>query len=126
MACVLIVEDHPANLKLARLILESAGHEVLARDNAVEGLAAACELRPDLILMDIHLPGMDGLEAIRRLKADRATVDIPVIALTAFAMRDDAQRMHAAGCDGYLAKPYRRGALVKAVADALEAGNSRR
>jgi two-component system cell cycle response regulator DivK len=126
MACVLIVEDHPANLKLARLILESAGHEVLARDNAVESLQAASELRPDLILMDIHLPGMDGLEAIRRLKADRATVDIPVIALTAFAMPDDAQRMHAAGCDGYLAKPYRRAALVKAVADALEAVNSRR
>ena len=126
MARILIVEDHPANLKLARLILESAGHEVLTRNNAVEGLQAARELRPDLILMDIQLPGMDGLEATRRLKADRATVNIPVIALTAFAMRDDARRMHAAGCDGYLAKPYRRADLVKAVADALDVVNSRR
>ncbi|HSV17630.1 MAG TPA: response regulator [Casimicrobiaceae bacterium] len=126
MARILIVEDHPANLKLARLILESAGHEVLARDNAVDGLQAACDLRPEVILMDIQLPGMDGLEAIRRLKADRVTVDIPVIALTAFAMRDDAKRMHAAGCDGYLAKPYRRADLLKAVTDALDVVNARR
>ena len=120
MARILIVEDHPANLKLARLILESAGHEVMARDNAVDGMEAARELHPDLILMDIQLPGMDGLEATRRLKADRSTIDIPVIALTAFAMRDDAQRMHAAGCDGYIAKPYRRAELVRAVTDALQ------
>ena len=119
MARILIIEDHPANLKLARLVLESAGYEVVARDNALDGLQAVNDVHPDLILMDIQLPGMDGLEATRRLKADTATVDIPVIALTAFAMRDDARRMHAAGCDGYVAKPYRRADLLKAVGDAL-------
>jgi two-component system cell cycle response regulator DivK len=119
MARILVVEDHPANLKLARLILESAGHEVIASDDAVDGLRMAAEMQPDLVLMDIQLPGMDGLEATRRLKTAPETALIPVIALTAFAMRDDAQKMQAAGCDGYLAKPYRAAQLVEAVNGAL-------
>jgi two-component system, cell cycle response regulator DivK len=119
MARILVVEDHPANLKLARLILESAGHEVIASDDAVDGLRMAAEMQPDLVLMDIQLPGMDGLEATRRLKTAPETAHIPVIALTAFAMRDDAQKMQAAGCDGYLAKPYRAAQLVEAVNGAL-------
>ena len=119
MARILVVEDHPANLKLARLILENAGHVVVATDDAVEGLRIAVEIQPDLVLMDIQLPGMDGLEATRRLKAAPQTARIPVIALTAFAMGDDAQKMHAAGCDGYLAKPYRAAQLLEAVNGAL-------
>ena len=93
MARILVVEDHPANLKLARLILENAGHVVVASDNAVDGLRIAAEIQPDLVLMDIQLPGMDGLEATQRLKAAPQTAHIPVVALTAFAMRDDAQKM---------------------------------
>ena len=119
MARILVVEDHPANLKLARLILEKAGHVVVASEDAVDGLRIAAEIQPDLVLMDIQLPGMDGLEATRRLKAAPETAHIPVVALTAFALRDDAQKMHAAGCDGYLAKPYRAAQLVEAVNGAL-------
>jgi len=119
MARILVVEDHPANLKLARIILENAGHVVVASDDAVDGLRVAAEIRPDLVLMDIQLPGMDGLEATRRLKAASETAGIPVIALTAFAMREDAQKMQAAGCDGYLAKPYRAAQLLEAVNGAL-------
>ena len=124
MARILIVEDHAANLKLARVILERAGHEVLASDNAADGLRIAADVQPDLILMDIQLPGMDGLEATRHLKADSRTLHIRVVALTAFAMRDDAQKMHAAGCDGYLAKPYRRAQLLEAVNEALVGGSA--
>lgn len=119
MARILVVEDHPANLKLARLILENAGHVVVGSDDAVSGLRIAAETQPDLVLMDIQLPGMDGLEATRRLKASPQTALIPVIALTAFAMRDDAQKMRAAGCDGYLAKPYRAAQLLEVVNGAL-------
>ena len=119
MARILVVEDHPANLKLARIILENAGHVVVASDDAVDGLRVAAQIRPDLVLMDIQLPGMDGLEATRRLKAASETAGIPVIALTAFAMREDAQKMQAAGCDGYLAKPYRAAQLLEAVNGAL-------
>src|SRR6202007_519152 len=103
MAPLLIGEDHPANLKLARLILESAGYAVIAAENAADGLALARKEAPALILMDIPLPGMDGLAATRELKAAPATAPIPVIALTAFAMHGDAVKIRAAGCDGYVA-----------------------
>ena len=119
MARILIVEDHPANLKLARVILEREGHEVIGIDNATDGVLLAAECRPHLILMDIQLPGLDGFEATRMLKRQELTAHIPVVALTAFAMPDDPARMHAAGCDGYLAKPFRRASLLKTVARAL-------
>jgi two-component system, cell cycle response regulator DivK len=119
MASILIVEDHPANLKLARLILESAGYAVIAAENAADGLALARKEAPALILMDIQLPGMDGLAATRELKGDPATAPIPVIALTAFAMHGDAVKIRAAGCDGYVAKPFRRASLLDAVARLL-------
>ena len=102
---ILLIEDNPANLKLARLLLERQGYTVLHADNARDGLAMAQCQAPDLILMDIQLPGMDGLEATRRLKADPATASIRVVALTAFAMPGDEARMREAGCDGYIAKP---------------------
>ena len=105
MARVLIVEDNPANMTLAVFLLESAGHTVLKAVDAETGLGLAFHEQPDLILMDIQLPGMDGLEAIALLKADEATRTIPVIALTALAMKGDEERIRAAGCDGYIAKP---------------------
>jgi len=105
MATILIVEDNVTNMKLSTFLLESADYTVLAATNAESGLTLARSERPDLILMDIHLPGMDGLEATALLKADEATRGIPVIALTALAMKGDEQRILAAGCDGYIAKP---------------------
>ena len=105
MATVLIVEDNVANMKLAKFVLESAGHTVVSATDAESGLTLAREGQPNLILMDIQLPGMDGLEATALLKADDATRAIPVIALTALAMKGDEERIRAAGCDGYIAKP---------------------
>jgi two-component system cell cycle response regulator DivK len=105
MATVLIVEDNPANMTLAIFLLQSAGHTVLRATDAEAGLTLARTGQPDLILMDIQLPGMDGLEATAVLKRDAATSAIPVIALTALAMKGDEERIRAAGCDGYIAKP---------------------
>jgi len=105
MAKVLIVEDNPANMTLALVLLESAGHSVITATNAEAGLTLARDEQPQLILMDIQLPGMDGLEATRLLKQDDTTRRIPVIALTALAMKGDEERIRAAGCDGYIAKP---------------------
>ena len=105
MAKVLIVEDNRANMKLAVFLLESAGHTVLSARDAEAGLTLARDGQPDLILMDIQLPGIDGLEATVLLKSDDATRAIPVIALTALAMKGDEERIRAAGCDGYIAKP---------------------
>jgi two-component system cell cycle response regulator DivK len=105
VAKVLIVEDNPANMTLAVFLLQSAGHAVLTATNAEAGVALAREEQPDLVLMDIQLPGMDGLQATALLKGDEATRAIPVIALTALAMKGDEERIRAAGCDGYIAKP---------------------
>ena len=107
MARVLVVEDNPANMTLATFLLQSAGHSVVSAANAEIGLMLARAEQPDLILMDIQLPGMDGLEATGLLKADAATRAIPVVALTALAMKGDEERIRAAGCDGYIAKPMR-------------------
>lgn len=105
MARILVVEDNPANLKLATLLLRNAGHTVLAAVDAERGLTIARGERPDLILMDIQLPGMDGLTATELLKKDPVTAGIPVIALTAMAMTSDRQKTRDAGCDGYISKP---------------------
>lgn len=105
MAKVLIIEDNPANMTLATFLLQSAGHSVIAARDAETGLTLARGQQPDLVLMDIQLPGMDGLEATALLKGDEATRDIPVVALTALAMKGDEERIRAAGCDGYIAKP---------------------
>jgi two-component system, cell cycle response regulator DivK len=106
MSTILIVEDNPANLKLATTVLEHSGYQVLHAENATDGIATARQCKPDLILMDIQLPGMDGLEATRILKADPETTGIPIVALTAFAMKGDEARILAAGCNGYIAKPF--------------------
>ncbi len=105
MSTILVVEDNATNMKLSTFLLESAGHTVVAATSAEIGLTLALECRPDLILMDIQLPGMDGLQATALLKKNEATRGIPVIALTALAMKGDEERIRAAGCDGYVAKP---------------------
>ena len=119
MATVLIVEDNAANMTLAVFLLESAGHTVLSATDAEAGLTLARDEQPHLILMDIQLPGMDGLEATALLKRDDATRAIPVIALTALAMKGDEERIRAAGCDGYIAKPMRYQEFLATVAAQL-------
>lgn len=118
MARILIVEDNPANMKLTSLLLTKAGHLPLRAVDAEVGLTMARAERPDLILMDVQLPGMDGLTATRLLKRDPATAWIPIIALTALAMKEDQEKTRAAGCDGYIAKPLRYLELYAAI-DAL-------
>jgi two-component system cell cycle response regulator DivK len=102
---VLLVDDNETNLKLSLFLLESVDLTVITAPNAEVALQLARERHPALILMDIQLPGMDGLQATRILKADSVTQSIPVIALTALAMKGDEERIRAAGCDGYVAKP---------------------
>jgi two-component system cell cycle response regulator DivK len=115
MLQVLIIEDTPLNMELVVTILKQAGHVPLTAETAARGLALARAHRPDVILMDVQLPDMDGLAATRLLKADPATGDIPVIALTAFAMKGDEEKTIAAGCDGYVTKPVRYKELLVAL-----------
>lgn len=119
MARVLIVEDTPANLTLALFLLQSVGHTVLIANDAETGLTLARSVQPDLVLMDIQLPGMDGLQATGLLKQDELTRHIPVIALTALAMKGDEERIRAAGCDGYIAKPMRYREFLATIAHHL-------
>jgi two-component system cell cycle response regulator DivK len=118
MATILIIEDNAANMKLAVLLLRNAGHTPLCATDAETGLTLARASRPDLILMDIQLPGMDGLTATQLLKQDPVTAAIPVIALTAMAMKADREKSLRAGCDEYIAKPLRYQSLYAAI-DAL-------
>jgi two-component system cell cycle response regulator DivK len=118
VASILIIEDNRANMKLATLLVRNAGHTVLCAVDAETGLTQARAVRPDLILMDIQLPGIDGLAATTLLKQDPATAAIPVIALTAMAMREDQAKTKIAGCDAYITKPLRYQELYAAI-DAL-------
>ena len=102
---ILIVDDNVQNLKLARVILANEGFDVQTAADAEEALALLRTSRPHVILMDLQLPGMDGLQLTRQLKADHATRGIRVIALTAYAMKGDEEKAFAAGCDGYVSKP---------------------
>lgn len=120
MATILVVEDNPVNMKLAVLLLETAGHLVLSASDADVGMKLAGDEQPDLILMDIQLAGMDGLEATVLLKSADKTRAIPIIALTALAMKGDEERIRAAGCDGYIAKPIRYKEFLATVAAQLE------
>lgn len=119
MPCILVVEDNPANMKLAVLLLEQAGHEILQASDAEEGIRLARERLPQLILMDVQLPGMDGLTATRLLKAGDATRTIKVVALTALVMHGDHEKIAAAGCDAYIAKPIRYREFLQVVAETL-------
>jgi two-component system cell cycle response regulator DivK len=118
-ALVLIVEDNPRNLKLVRDVLGFAGYRTLEASSAEEGLAVAAARRPQVILMDVQLPGMDGVEALGRLRADPAMAGIAVAAVTAFAMKADRERLLAAGFDGYIEKPLSVRELPGQVADLL-------
>ena len=102
---ILMVDDNPGNLKLLSFILEKLGYQVRLAKDAEQALAILEHTRPRLILMDIQLPGMDGLELTRRLKSDPAYRDIVIVAVTAFAMKGDEQKAKDAGCDGYVTKP---------------------
>ena len=112
---ILIVEDEPRNLKLLRDLLQRFGYETIEATDGEQGVELARARNPDLILMDIMMPKMDGIEATRILKADTATKNIPIIALTSYAMKGDKERTLEAGCDGYIAKPVDIQELLKAV-----------
>ena len=117
---VLVVDDNEANLKLVQVVLAAEGYDVRAVADGESVLPDVEAVRPGVILMDVQLPGIDGLELTRRLKADPETADIPVIALTAYAMVGDEQKAIDAGCDGYVAKPIDTRALPEVVAGMLD------
>jgi len=113
---ILIVDDNPVNLKLATDVLEMEGYTVEKAVDAEQAQEMLKSATPDLILMDIALPGMDGLTLTRKLKADERLKDVPVVAMTAFAMKGDEQKALAAGCDGYITKPIDTRKLPQQVA----------
>ncbi len=112
MTTILVAEDNPTNRKLLVFMLEHTGHVVLQASDGEAAIAAVRDRRPDMILMDVQMPGMDGITAAGILKRDAATAAIPIIALTAYAMKGDEEKMLAAGFQGYLAKPFRYDALL--------------
>jgi CheY-like chemotaxis protein len=116
MSAILVVDDNPINLKLICDLLESKGHEMSKAVDAEDAQLVLAETLPDLILMDIALPGMDGLTLTRLLKANERTRHIPIIALTAFAMKADDLKAKDAGCDGYVTKPIDTRELPKQIA----------
>jgi two-component system cell cycle response regulator DivK len=109
---ILVVEDQEDNRRILRDLLTSAGYEIIQAENGEEALAAAARERPDLILMDIQLPVLDGYEATRRIKANPALRAIPVIAVTSYALSGDENKARAAGCDAYVTKPFSPRALL--------------
>jgi len=104
-ASILVVDDNPTNLKLTAFLLKAEGYDVETAEDGHEALQVMQTLRPDLILMDVQLPGIDGLEVTRQLKANPDTSHIPIVALTAYAMKDDDRKAIEAGCSGYISKP---------------------
>ena len=125
MANILVIEDNPANMKLACLLLRNVGHAVLCAVDAESGVNLARAELPDLILMDIQLPGMDGLAATALLKSEPATAALPIIAVTAMAMKADQERSQIAGCDAYIAKPLRYKELYALIDALLDAARTR-
>ena len=122
---VLVVEDNPVNLELVTELLEQEGCQVLAAASAEAGLRDAEAEQPDLILMDLQLPGMTGYEATSKLKANPATAAVPIVALTSFAMRGDDRKAREAGCDGYLTKPLDTNAFRETLRRFLSRGAGR-
>jgi CheY-like chemotaxis protein len=116
---ILLVEDNEVNRRLAGFLLRSQGYQVREATSAVAALEILHKERPDLIVMDIQLPGMDGLEATRKLKEQPATADIPVIAVTSYAMKGDREKALAAGCAGYVTKPIDKNTFIQEVATQL-------
>ncbi len=116
---ILIVDDHPVNLELAKVLLVLEGYEVHTAGDAESALLLLPDVLPDLILMDVQLPGMDGLELARRIKADPVLKHARIVALTAYAMKGDEEKALAAGCDGYLSKPIDTRSFPRMVATFL-------
>lgn len=123
---ILVVEDNPRNLKLVRAVLEHAGYDVRAASTGEEGVATAIADPPDLVLMDLQLPGIDGVAALGALRAEPATAGVPVVALTALAMPADRERVDRAGFDGYLEKPISVRELASQVQGFLDDGGRTR
>jgi two-component system cell cycle response regulator DivK len=121
-ARILVVEDNPLNLKLIRDVLEFEGFDVLTAESGEEGVAVVASDRVDLVLMDLQLPGIDGHEALVRIRSDPQCRAVPVVAVTAFAMKDDIESARRAGFDGYIAKPISVRALPKQLAAFLPGG----
>lgn len=119
MTTILIVEDNPSHIKMAALLMQRVGYQALCAGDAATGLALARAQRPDLILMDIQLPGMDGLAATRQLKLDATTSAIPVIAVTSFLASYSERDARAAGCSGFITKPYHYADLLAMAAAVL-------
>lgn len=122
---ILIVEDHEKNRKLVRDVLQHKGYQTMEAESAEEGIRMALESPPALILMDIQLPGMNGIEALGHLRADSRTKGIPIIAVTASAMTHDRQKIMAAGFDGYQTKPINVKAFLEAVGQLLDRARKR-
>jgi two-component system, cell cycle response regulator DivK len=122
VARILVVEDNALNLKLIRDVLQFAGYEVVEATTGEEGIRLAIEGGPDLILMDLQLPGIDGSEALRSIRSDPRTSAIPVVAVSAFAMKADRERAYRDGFDGYLEKPISVRALPDQVRGFLKVG----
>jgi CheY-like chemotaxis protein len=123
---ILVVEDNPPNMLLIKYLLGAKGYDVRGASDASEALAFLEKVQPRLILMDIQLPGMDGLELTRQLKADPRTKDIIIVALSAYAMKGDEEKALAAGCDGYMSKPIDTRALPLKLAQLLATQDSSR
>jgi two-component system cell cycle response regulator DivK len=121
-ARILVVEDNPLNLKLIRDVLEFQGYDVITAQSGEEGVRVACTSPPDLVLMDLQLPGIDGHEALQRIHADPRCGAVPVVAVTAFAMKDDVARAEASGFAGFIAKPISVRALPEQLARFLPGG----
>ena len=123
MRTILIIEDNAQNLYLAAFLLDAAGFRVAAARSGPEGIAEAARLRPDLIVLDIQLPGMDGYAVARALRADPALAQVPIVAVTSYAMAGDRERALDAGCNGYLEKPIDPDTFVMSIASHLPAGS---
>ena len=119
MSLILIIEDNDKNLKLVRDVLQVKGYKTLEAGTAEDGIKLAAEHKPDLILMDIHLPGMNGIDALGVLRADATTAAIPVIAVTASVMQQDRKLITDAGFDGYVGKPINLKEFLDAVTGVL-------
>jgi len=122
---ILVIEDNELNMKLARSVLQIGNYKILEAEKAEDGIALAREHHPDLILMDIHLPGMDGLTATRIMKEDADLAMIPVVAVTGHAVGINEAKAREAGCVGYISKPYSVKAMLKEVAHYIQHSGSK-
>ena len=124
MSLILIVEDNEKNMKLVRDILQAKGYQTLEAVNAEDGIVLAAEKKPDLVLMDIQLPGMNGIEALKVLRADPTTAHIPVVAITASVMQQDKQQVMDSGFNGFIEKPINLRQFLASVQSVLSTGKA--